>query len=1751
MATVSRTTTTLLPEVFQTERNKKFLNATLDQWTQKGELEKISGFVGSKKGPSFKATDTYFTEADTDRQNYQLEPSVNYVKPDGTVDYFGTYTDLINQIDFLGGNKANHDRLFNQQSHSWAPPVDIDPLVNYREYYWVPEGPSVVSVDITKPGSVSVIKVKNNAAGAYNFSGYTGDNPTLTLYRGNTYKFEVEAKGHPFYIKTEKISGSTKQYDSEHVDNNGAMQGTVTFTVPKSDSSSDLPDILFYACGNHTSMQGNILIEDLQDGFTTVDITTEVLGKKTYTTPDSVVFENGLKIKFAGSIPASYKNKEYYVEGVGDKIVLMDISRMVVPEEFSEASQTVVWDEDGIENFDENNWDAGTDVPKNKDYFTINRNSKDFNAWSRSNRWFHSSVLTNTATYNGHTVSLDQTQRAKRPIIQFEGNIQLYNHGNVGLRPIRAIETASSDAFSFVNGQLGYFIDGVELQKGDRVLFQNDTDALVKSNIFTVDFVSVDSTSVLYLDLKLEEQPSEGNTVVVLEGNNNKGKTYRFDGTSWVEAQQKTKVQQAPLFDLFNSEGTGLTDSTTYPASSFLGNTLFEVAQSTTGTQDTEYGIKIKYENFGTVADIVFNNTLSTKEINYLDESNAQKNTIKTASAYYKQNVIDVEVGVDSTVNNTVTTILRNGWTPQKLLSKQRIIDVILVKDELKVFKIKCLNNVASVSGLEVDVFVNNKKSTLTTDYSIVTKGQDQYIEFVKSKTIGDKIVIELYAPFDTKNANGFYEVPDNLERNGLNSSVESLTLGEINNHVLSVTEDVADFTGSQPGSNNLKDLIDTKSHGRRIMQHAGSIPLATFLLTHPSANFYSATKFVGKEYAKFKNSFIKNIDLSPDGTIRDKVDAIIKLTSANKSEEFAFYHSDMIGWSENFNKISYTVNDSTNKTYGISAVFDKTKLSDKAVYVWVNDIQAIHGTDYTFDSDSSTITFTTDYTFSIGDKIEIREYADTDGSHIPPTPSKLGLYPAYKPSKYVDNTYRNQLNDSTEITVIQGHDGSLTKAYGDIRDDLILELEKRIYNNIKVTYDEKNLHNLYKRPGDFRSSPWTKTEWSEIEKKLFLDWTGDNQIDYTSHNFLDVEDPFTWNYGRVKNRQTNTLLKGYWRGIYKDMYDTDRPHTHPWEMLGFTEKPTWWESRYGAAPYTKGNDILWTDLEVGHIHSGDRKGTDTRYQRTGLSDYIPVDAEGNLLSPNDILVDRIIADTSEMGAEFKAGDGAPAETAWRRSSDWPFALQIINALTSPARYFGVMWDTARIFTNPTGQYVYSTTGTAVEPKDFVFYAGTFTDSIGQAQEYHATGYHPLIVEYLKGQNLDIKTNFTDPVRGLKLNLGYKLGGFSDKTNLKAIADAVSPGSTSNRVFIPEENYKIFLHKSTPIQSSTYSGVIIQKTALGYKVIGYDPTVRSFKIYEPIKTQVASNIAVGQTTEEFSEWQIGGFYVAGSIIKNGNTFYRVNTSFTAGDTFDEDNITEIGSALPLQGGVQVAKFNDFKSNVTIVPYGTEYRTKQEVANFLQGYEDYLIKQGFVFDGYSRDLNTNTDWSLAIKEFLFWSTQNWAVGTVIAVSPASQSITYENTKGVVDTLINPYEGYLVSQQEGVTISLQDINMNRQGNTTTLTTKPTEDGIYFTKFNVVQKEHVVLFDNNTVFSDVIYDPALGFRQERLKLTGFKTADWNGDLFAPGFVFDEAKIEDWVAFKDYNVGDVVKYQANFYVVNKRHAGTEKFENINFRKS
>ena len=64
-----------------------------------------------------------------------------------------------------------------------------------------------------------------------------------------------------------------------------------------------------------------------------IDVDTDILGKTNYVSPNGVTFTNGLKIRFDSSVtPASYQDKEYYIEGVGTGIVLVLVDDLVINE---------------------------------------------------------------------------------------------------------------------------------------------------------------------------------------------------------------------------------------------------------------------------------------------------------------------------------------------------------------------------------------------------------------------------------------------------------------------------------------------------------------------------------------------------------------------------------------------------------------------------------------------------------------------------------------------------------------------------------------------------------------------------------------------------------------------------------------------------------------------------------------------------------------------------------------------------------------------------------------------------------------------------------------------------------------------------------------------------------------------------------------------------------------------------------------------------------------------------------------------------------------------------------------------------------------------------------------------------------------------------------------------------------------------------------------------------------------------------
>jgi hypothetical protein len=91
-----------------------------------------------------------------------------------------------------------------------------------------------------------------NAPNSVNING--AENPSLTLKRGKTYTFKVNAEGHPFYIMSTQGNDTTKAYKNG-VTGNGSEKGNLIFVVPK-----DAPDTLYYDCGVHLEMTGKITI---------------------------------------------------------------------------------------------------------------------------------------------------------------------------------------------------------------------------------------------------------------------------------------------------------------------------------------------------------------------------------------------------------------------------------------------------------------------------------------------------------------------------------------------------------------------------------------------------------------------------------------------------------------------------------------------------------------------------------------------------------------------------------------------------------------------------------------------------------------------------------------------------------------------------------------------------------------------------------------------------------------------------------------------------------------------------------------------------------------------------------------------------------------------------------------------------------------------------------------------------------------------------------------------------------------------------------------------------------------------------------------------------------------------------------------------------------------------------------------------------------------------------------------------------
>jgi plastocyanin len=101
--------------------------------------------------------------------------------------------------------------------------------------------------------SVTASSNTNYTLSGNDFNGsVSGDDPNLTFIVGDQITFNVNASGHPFYLKTVAGSGDGNQISG--VTNQGTTNGSVVWTPSEAGT-------YYYQCSAHSGMVGTITIE--------------------------------------------------------------------------------------------------------------------------------------------------------------------------------------------------------------------------------------------------------------------------------------------------------------------------------------------------------------------------------------------------------------------------------------------------------------------------------------------------------------------------------------------------------------------------------------------------------------------------------------------------------------------------------------------------------------------------------------------------------------------------------------------------------------------------------------------------------------------------------------------------------------------------------------------------------------------------------------------------------------------------------------------------------------------------------------------------------------------------------------------------------------------------------------------------------------------------------------------------------------------------------------------------------------------------------------------------------------------------------------------------------------------------------------------------------------------------------------------------------------------------------------------------
>jgi hypothetical protein len=687
-------------------------------------------------------------------------------------------------------------------------------------------------------------------------------------------------------------------------------------------------------------------------------------------------------------------------------------------------------------------------------------------------------------------------------------------------------------------------------------------------------------------------------------------------------------------------------------------------------------------------------------------------------------------------------------------------------------------------------------------------------------------------------------------------------------------------------------------------------------------------------------------------------------------------------------------------------------------VYVYVNDILLQRELNYTLNTVTSSVEFNIAPLNNA--KIEIYHSAEIGAySAIPASPAKLGLTGLFQPG------FKTETWGDNSRTFIQRHDGSRLTAFSnpDGTDEdyyvnkIILELEQRIFNGCTNAVGQENRQGLIT---NYNALPVL-----DSLANAQIAWFATNNLNYRDRTDFIPTDPWTWNYNGSS-----------WRGLYIKLFGTFEIHSAPWEALGFDSAPAWWATHYSWTNTTKRLALEYA-LTNGIITEPGTAITVVPSLARKV-DSFPVGANGKLLDPFNW--GMYVPSADEAQQPWDVGSFSPAEMVWRRSvaGTWAGVLHAIDDYSISSKFFDSTINPFITTSNPKNSTV-AKGSNSMAPNQFF-------------QDRPSIGIGAAIFEAYREFNL-VGEDPLYELMAIDTRLQFSIGGFTDGDI--SLQMPFTKYQTGN--YVPTEDILVTKTNGVPITALRYSAIRVEQDDVGFRVYGFDPTLRSFTIFKPTARSTTSSFPSSRKT--------------------------VSTPY--GDFIE---------------------YTEWDTTAVNVPYGSYIENKQALITFMMGLGEYQKSKGLLLDTLDEQ-GVVTDWKKAALDALAWSAERWDNShyCIVGIVSSEASIKFKHEYGMLERLDNtPGQTGKVLFHSGRSALADELLVTRDVEKhTDMVVSLKDEQIVFVDFKLRNFDHCVYVNRKTKFGDLIYDPQTGNKLNSMKFFGRRTYNWTGRPSAPGTI------------------------------------------------